>query len=415
MSLRNKFCFTGDLIIPNEERFYKKNDKDKPNHNDKWVGHKVNFGVKADKTNSHFIELYGGTMEKKPFDIYSFSKGEGNEKGEKIKIPWQDRLKDSTLDMVADFKKITIDLTEDEEVRKELAEIRYKIIGLERKKDKSGADEEKLQKYRDELRTKGKRKEFVHEYDAVEYLKEELPNITSRIKVIGDIEYNEHKGRFFKNFTPSIITIADEDDVNGLNATYDVYFTKGCLDEKTGKDNKKIYVDGYVRSYDSSIKKETFFPQQFVIDCSKVDMQNERHVNRLNFMLKQFDVKKGVYHILWECRIYRGAERVEFTEEHLTKEQKEMVELGMADIEDYRPKDGMLGENVEEIRLSKPVLKKLNKSNDFSDGAIETPYKEKELVYETTQEENFEDIKKKNKPKEEGKNEDLDEDLDELF
>ncbi|MMZ62811.1 hypothetical protein D1872_250320 [compost metagenome] len=79
--------------------------------------------------------------------------------------------------------------------------------------------------------------------------------------------------------------------------------------------------------------------------------------------------------------IFRGADQVEFTEEDLTAEQKEAIEFGLNKIEDFKPKGGMLGETKEENRLVKPILKEIDRNNDFREGAIESTYDEEDLQY----------------------------------
>ncbi|WP_043929333.1 hypothetical protein [Bacillus haynesii] len=144
-----------------------------------------------------------------------------------------------------------------------------------------------------------------------------------------------------------------------LRATMDIFFTKDSLDEKDFKEEKKLYIDGYVLSYDNQIKKDRFFPQQLIINAQKLDFNNEMHMKRLELLKNFFKVKgKGVYHLQWEVNIFRGADEIEFTEENLTASQKEMIALGLNTLDDFKPKGGLLGESREENRLIKPILRK---------------------------------------------------------
>lgn len=79
--------------------------------------------------------------------------------------------------------------------------------------------------------------------------------------------------------------------------------------------------------------------------------------------------------------IFRGADEIEFTKENLTASQKEMIALGLNTLDDFKPKGGLLGESREENRLIKPILKKINDANNFTEGAIESTYEVEDLVY----------------------------------
>jgi hypothetical protein len=100
----------------------------------------------------------------------------------------------------------------------------------------------------------------------------------------------------------------------------------------------------------------------------------------LEFLKKKFDVKdKGIYHLQWQVNIFRGADKVEFTEKDLTQAQKEAISFGYNKLEDFAPRGGMLGDNVYENRLVKPTLVKVNEQNDFSNGAVKTDYTQDDL------------------------------------
>jgi hypothetical protein len=241
-----------------------------------------------------------------------------------------------------------------------------------------------LKSLKQEFSDKAKdRHEFIHEYDAVVFLSNELEkHKDSKFKITGRVEYQEYKGKFVRKFKPEVIEIVSNETPSKLRAVYDVFFTKDALDEKDFKEEKKIYVDGYVIAYDGKAKKDQFFPQQFIINAAKLDMENEMHVKMLEFYKNQFNVKgKGVHHLQWEVSIFRGADQVEFTYNDLTQKQKEAIEFGWNKLEDFTPKGGMLGETTEESRLLKPTLVKVNDDNDFREGAVESPYEPDDLMY----------------------------------
>jgi hypothetical protein len=338
-----------------------------------------------------------------------------NTQGAKLEIPWSERLKPETVDMVAEFRKVIVDLTTDKELKGKLSQLRYEIRSLEYKDKLTDDEQEKLKSLREEHREKAvDRHEFIHSYDAIILLSTMLDTYKEhKFHITGNVNFSYWNGNFYRTFEPQVIEIVDEDTKPQLRATMDIFFTKGALDEKDFKKDKKIYVDGYVLSRDAAAKKDAFFPQQFVINAQKVDMENEDHVRRLEFLKRKFEVKgKGVNHLQWQVNIFRGAEKVEFTEKDLTPAQKEAIEFGYNKLEDFAPKGGMLGDNIYENRLVKPNLQKVNDFTDFSNGAIESEFTVEDLEYVPVQQD-----KKKEEPKPEPKKEQPKQEveLDDLF
>lgn len=380
--LYNNFEFVGNLFI-NKDKFLDVNESASG-----WMGHRLNFAVQESKTNSVFVEMYGGYSKSKVYPVMTFGKGTENVKGEKLEIPWEDRLNPEAIDMVADFKKFVVDLTTDNEVKEVINKLRYEIRILEYKDELNPTETEKLKELKADLKVAAtNRHEFIHEYDAVMFLSENLEEYKNhKFKLTGNVDYNYHKGNFYRKFKPTSIEIVDNEEPNRLRATMDIFFTKDAVDAKDFKKDKKVYIDGYVLSYDSNAKKDVFFPQQVVINAQKLDLENETHVKRFEFLKNKFTVTgKEVYHLPWLVNVFRGADRVEFSEKDLTASQREAVEFGLNKVSDFAPKGGVLGETTEENRLIKPLLQEFDKMNDFRDGAVASSYDKEELDYTPVQ------------------------------
>ncbi|MFS1518604.1 hypothetical protein V1503_19385 [Bacillus sp. SCS-151] len=377
--LYNTFEFVGNLYL-NDDKFLEVKESDSG-----WVGKRLNFAVQESKNNSVFIEYYGGYSKSKANVVFTFGKSTEYEKGEKLEIPWEDRKKQETIEMVADFKKFIVDFTTQQEVKEKAAKLRYEIRSIEYKDEITDSDKVKLSKLKKELETLSvNRKEFIHELDAVEYLAENLNTYKKhKFRLTGNIEINEWNGKFYRKFKPTLIEIVEDDTPNQLRGTMDIFFIKGCIDDKDFEDEKKVFIDGYIIDYDNNAKKDVFYPQQFILNAQKLDFENELHVKRFNFIKNKFDVKnkKSVYHLQWVVSFFRGADVVEFTYDDLTSQQKESVDIGLAKVEDFKPKGQVLGESVEENRLIKPLLQIVNDQNDFRDGVVESSYEPEDLDY----------------------------------
>jgi hypothetical protein len=404
--INGTFDFVGNISIPkNVEKFNEVKESASG-----WEGHRLNFAIQESKTNSVFVELYGGFFKSKGNVIKTLSIGK---KGSNLEIPWDERLKEETVDMVADFKKVIVDFTTDEELKKKINQLLYQIRIIEHKEELSDKDNAEHRELKTKLREIAPdRYEFISSYDAVVLLASKLEQYKEhKLQVSGSIDYNYWNGNYFRKFNINSIEIVSDDTPSKLKSLMDIFFVKGAVDDKDMEKDKKIYIDGYVQTYNRSLQTDIFVPQQFVINTAKIDFANDEHVKRLEYFKKQFDVKgKGVYHLQWQVNIFRGADKVEFTEKDLTQAQKEAISFGLAKLEDYAPKGGMLGDSVYENRLVKPNLVVIS-GNDFTNGSIESEFTQDDLdivPVPTTKKED-----KPEKPKQEEKKPIVE--LDDLF
>ena len=158
--LYNEFDFIGELAIPRDNnKFHEIKDNGKG-----WEGHRLSFGVQESKLNSAFVELYGGQRTQGKSVVYSFSKGTEEKKGSSIEVNWADRLKPETLDLVADFSKITIDLETDFDKKSKYIDIGYRIRNLEYEGTETDEDKKLLAEYKKEFNELAtNRYEFISE------------------------------------------------------------------------------------------------------------------------------------------------------------------------------------------------------------------------------------------------------------
>jgi len=339
MAFYSKFVFIGALGIAK--------DKDKfhntfLNKKETWVSSRVNFMVKESDHNGVFVELFGGYQADGKGRIFSMDLDNS-----KIEVPWKDREDTETLKMVADFKKFKADL--------------------------------------------GEAKEFLAEYDMIEYLKDVLPSITERVVVIGSVKKEYYKGNYNDKYIIQTIRFAKEDEKNKLSVSMDIFYSKDSLDTSDFKEEKVLRLTGYVSQYIDKDIKTKFMPQQFILSAKKLDFENDKHVAKFDFLKKYITVKGKTYvHMPWQMSIFRGADEVEWDESMLTKDQKEAVAFGLSTAESFKPRSNALGGNIFEYRLIKPLL-----SGVFSEGVMDT-----ELKVEEFEEDIFRPVEKTEKFKE---------------
>lgn len=377
--LYNTFDFVGELAFPKEPTVVSEMGTSG------WKKKRQSLIIKENNSNAAFVQLEAIFHPHKESVIKTSQKGLFGEKMSKVEINWDDRLTPSIVDSIPDFRKVIVDLTPSDVDKQAFFDVKREVYNLETKENPSQEDKEKLQslynKSREEL---PERKEFLHKFDAIDHLADKLEDLKGKkVRVKGNIVKSYYNGKFYTNYEPQSIELVSDEYANKLSLQLDLFFKKDSVDEKSFKKNSTLYFDTYIIGYDNQHKKDVFFPQKTVFNASKLDLENERHVALVEFIKKTFTITKSkeVNHIAVEAKVIRGAEEVEFNESHLTSQQKEMVELGLAELNDFKPKGNVLGDNVDEIRIVKPLLKEFDDVNNFKLGAKVSTFTPEQLLY----------------------------------
>lgn len=363
-----RFKFTGNTIIPKEDckrPFFRKTTFTEKGTEKKRKALAINFGVKESGGNAAFVESFGGVMD----TIITF-----NSDNERIEVDWEDRFDEEIVADVASYRKYVVDLGEDF----------------------------------------GGRKEFITQYDFNEFLGENLPKFDGRVVATGDYAktYYDKNKTYYDKYTVRGVYAAKENSASRLSLMVDLYYSKDSVDKGDWKEDKKIYVNGYIMQYVNKDEGTKLFPMQTVFSGAKYDVENnERHKKLLDYKMSYIDIKGKKYvHIPWDIVIINGAEEVEFDESMLTKKQKEQIELGLKTLEDFKPNGSIYGDRVNEFRLFDPRL-----IGDFADGLLECDETNKEIeemIYAPVQEKTMEQALKESKDKEEAPFDVDDEDID---
>lgn len=356
--MANKFNFVGTYLIPKADSkrpFIKEWEKNKR----KLAS--LSFGIKESDNNLAFVEGFDGVQE------IIKSKNADNED---IEIKWADRFAEDVIKTVANYRKYTIDLGEDF----------------------------------------GGRQDFISQYDAIMHIKEWLPKYKGKIVVTGQFakEADKKKDMYYDKFKIQNIYAVSDDTKNRLSLQFDIYYNKDSVDKTDYKEDKKIYLNGYISQYINRDEGSKYISQQFVFNTSKYDIENnERHKELFNYKLSYIDINnKTIVHIPWEVVLLRGAEGLEWNESMLTKAQKKQVELNIKTVDYFKPYNPILGDKINEYRLFDPILKDFGKEGDFTDGVVDTEIKVsefEEMIYAPVRDEKLEDVVKKSDKKEVGK------------
>ena len=367
----NTFEFTGRLTIPKETEKFKPLASYNKDH---WAGEKVIFQVKNKDNNTQLLEIMGGYNK----DGSTLIKTTANEKGEdgkykKLEIKWADRTKPENIQAVANFRKYIFDM----DVEADRWAIQRQIKALEASSSDTDAimflqenygmpeGTNALEFAKDLLaKSLAKRKEFLSEYDFVQFLKTAIPKCGDKVfTVTGIIESSIYNGKGSHKFKPQQIKLAAEGTPQKFKGEIEVFFNHDSLNSQSFSDIRKHFISGYVRAYSSAVKKEIGIPVDMVIDGSKFDDSNEMATKQLNFLKSLFTVgeKENFSVVGVKCAFANGVQKVEVTEAMLSEFQRAQIDLGLATLEDFKKAySSANGEREKEIKvvgLSIPYLR----------------------------------------------------------
>lgn len=333
-----RFSFTGKLIVtdkPGEKGHYLREGKTKGKVPSNYRS--INLQVAAEKNNRAYVELFGSEQD----EIKTMST-----ENEKITIDWGDRFDKKVIDNVASYKKTVIKIGDD-------------------------------------------RNEFIAPYDAIEFFAEHLDELKdTNVTITGQRSKNLYQDKLSDRFQITGIYPAADDATNRLEVNMDFFFNKESIDTTDWRKEHKLYINGWTEEYLSDLKDNRYVPQKILFDCSKVDWENEKHVQMVNFRLKilgcELDddnkvvvkLKKGIYKIGVKTTFINGSEEAEFNESMLTEIQKMAVEMGVNTLEDFKPSKKVYGESVIIYKLRDFNMRK---DSGYENGAVDTEITIKEF------------------------------------
>lgn len=390
-----RFNFTGVIGINSLDSKMPYMTKNKDDAKFEWK--KFSCSIAASKSNRAFLEIFGG-------------------KSDTIKTKDQDN------------NDIEIDLDDrfDEDIIKSVANYRKHIFEFVQKEDDTY-----------------ERKEFIYDYDAVEYLIKNVKKLEGKkVCITGNTKKNIYGGKASDVFQIQNIYVVDDDVDNSFRVTDVFYWNKNSeIDTDNFDEDKKIYLSGYTSDF---IDKKTlgeekgankYVPRTITLDCSKLDFENEKHMDFLNFYLSSIGLKRGdknkissalkgknYYKQQIEFEYYNGAEEVEWTEDMLTDYQKKQCKFFGKKPEDFKPAGNAYGDRVTLYKIKNFPARS---GTDYEDGYVDTELTPDEFeddilvipeVEDKTIEEAIEEsITKKQAKKKVVEDEDDDEDMESLF
>ena len=376
-----RFNATGSLVFNSLESKLPWKREGKTKNGDKYMS--VNIAIASTKANRLMSEAFGCQQD----EIKTMSTD-----NEKISIDWADRNDKDVISSVANYKKHVVSIGDD-------------------------------------------RKEFIADYDFVKYIEEHVDELKDgKFMITGTSSLNEYNGKLSQRFQIQNIYQVEDDTKNQLKITFDFYYMNDGVDLTDWKEERKVRISGYTTAYVISSKKNMYVAQDVVMDCSKINEENPKHIALLEYKLKQLGLsyedgkiknglkKNKVYKLPVICNYYNGSEEIAFDESMLNENQKMAISLGLKTLESFIPAGSkVFGDRIIEYRLVDFDLR-----GDYENGAIiidDTVNEFEDNIYVPAKPETEEEIldkaiEKKNKTKDfmnKPTSDDGDDDLDDLF
>lgn len=342
--------------------------------------------------NRHMLQVEGNCWADGHGDIFTYSKSTVNEdgtkkSGESITIPFKERLTSKKLADVADFKKFVFDLEEPgrrfklknmaEAIKegKSVTDEQLAEVGLENESEVNEAYEKSLKKHH----------EFIFEGDFIDFIKKVIDSGKYKDRkffIKGDrkYSYSEKNDRVYESYVPSRIYLAANDAEEYSTTTITLLFGSESLDDMSVEEKGKYFVSGWEMNYDNNRKGN--IPAPITITFSA---DNEKLATALK---KKFTVDdEKIYEYAIECNMLNGAQKSEITEEMLSDEQREDLELGLITLDDIRKDLGgsVYGERIQEYQFAKV-------GRGYTSGRKDTVYTADDMIIKAIADEATKDL-----------------------
>ena len=315
-----------------------------------WMNERLVFNVKAGD-NMHRVEINAGRwVDENKNVIYGFTKGDANNKGEAIQVPWDKRNDPEMIEKMVGWKVFTVD-TETYNHRKELEE---------------AGETEALEK------ANKKRKHFLAGTEFCEYVNkvvnsEKTKNMKFRVNGNVTYRYSEKKDQYYSTYEVTKIYRVDDDADVSSEVNIDFYFTEGAMDSSSYEETGRAIVSGFTSYYDAATKKNWFCPIGLAMRFG-TDEGGLKKIKGYDKIFSKFEDDE-VRHINLVCQQIDGAQKVDITYDDLSDEAKENIEYGLLTLEEAIKDAGgnVYGDKIQEIRIEKL-------GRGFSKGSETTEY-----------------------------------------
>lgn len=267
----------------------------------------LSFSVAPTKNNRAYVERYG-QVEKS----IKTKDTDGND----IEVAWDDREDKDVIAKVARYKRYTVKLD-------------------------------------------GVYHEFISAYDFNKYVEESMELLKGKVCVVtGGVSINIYKGKIsFRYQVQNIRELGENEEIEQkLVVRFDTFYRKEDVDLVDWNSNKEIAINAY--TYQFIEKKDGNNVFKYIPTTFYINLANEENEKKVAFYLKQFGIvldgssiktkikDSEVVSLPVRCEYINGSQEVPFDENSLTDNQREMIELGLKTLDDFKPNGSIFGERI---------------------------------------------------------------------
>lgn len=341
--MANQFSFYGKIVpIKATEKFA---PIDRKNFQSGWTNTTCKFNV-ISGTNRIMCMTQGGKWIDDAKNVIKTTgqKPENGGKRETVTIHWDKRFDQDQIDKVAGFRHFVVDL-EDRNIRNNLNKlVKAFAEGTVTDEMINEYGYDTAEKAKEALDKANKRRHvFINAWDFAEYMTKVVTSEKIKDKIFrisGNQEIQYANGRFYTNYVVNRVELMPNADVD-TNMIVDFYFADDCVSENDGVG----YLNGWSTYFDSSLKKNGFYPVSVAI-------RNEKDIKLAK---KKFVVGESeIATVGLSVNVIDGADRVEITMDDLDDDTKEEIEAGWMTFEEVVREMGgnKIGERMTELRFA---------------------------------------------------------------
>ena len=339
----NQFVIYGKISPVKETEKFKPIER-KTFESSKWTNTNVRFNV-ISGTNRIMCSVQGGKWSDDSRNVVKTFGQVPDDGGKRpmIDIAWDKRFDDEEIEKVAGFRRLVVDL-DNKATRSNLynlvkafekGEVTDEMIN-ESGYDTKEAAEEALDKSNKRKHT------FITEWDFAEYMAKVVTSdkIKGKIfKITGTQEIQYSKGKFYSNYKVNRVELANDEEMR-TSMNVDFFFADDCIDVDDGI----ARINGWSTYYDSSLKKNGFYP------ICIVSRGGDKEIKGLKRKLAVGDSE--IANVGLVVNIIDGADIVPITYDDLSDEEKADIDDGFITLEEIKKamNGGKVGDRITELR-----------------------------------------------------------------
>ena len=207
----------------------------------------------------------------------------------------------------------------------------------------------------------------------------------TKVTVSGQVKLNYYNGNISQQYEISRFNVVKDEVPCEFTGNVSLVFTKGAVKDDTK--NKRLVVNGYMNEYNKTLGTEknpmVLLPQTLVLNYEET--KNGEKLR--SFLLNKMDVEKGKYYAMaFDVEFMRGAKETEVKDVKFSKEQRELIELGLMTEEEVMASMVVVGKKITETQI-----KKINISGNFAKVVVKTDFTQDNVFKEETEDDIFED------------------------